>query len=124
MSNLSQVSRTPITLQATLGMPPGGPKCLPIQLDFSAANSYELDYTNMQQRNFLDMCQTLWVDNSLSSSELWVSIPGSQQTIKVPAASQGYFTVLCPNPIKMNFTQPVNDPVVCQVTLMNYPVIG
>jgi len=120
MSLISQLGRAPIALERTLGVPSEGPKCVPITLDFTSVTTLELDYGNMQSRGFLNMCQTLWVDNSLSAVILSIQIPVTGQTIKVPAGVQGYFTCLCPNPIHMIFTS--SGAVVCQVTLCNFPV--
>ncbi len=118
--NLSQTASSPVILERTLGVPPEGPKCVPLNLDFSAANFYEIDYSNMQSRAFLSMCQTLWVDNSLSATVLTIFIPGTAQTLKIPVGVQGYFTCLCPNPIHILFSSAGG--VVCQVTLCNFPV--
>lgn len=120
MAFLSQLASSPVMLERTLGVPAEGPKCLPLTLDFAAATSYEIDYSNMQSRNFLSMCQTLWCDNSLSAVVLTIFIPGTAQTLKIPAGVQGYFTCLCPNPIHLIFSSA--GAVVCQVTLCNFPV--
>lgn len=124
MANLSQTSIPAIEIQATLGMPAGGPKCLPIDLDFTATTDYSLDYQNMQQRGFLDMLQTLWVDNYPSSQLLTIYVPSTRQTLRIPAGAQGYFTVLSANPIRLEISKAATEAVTCQVTLMNFPVIG
>ncbi len=120
MMNISQQSLSPTQLERTLGVPPGGPKMLPIALDFSVDTVFQLDYQNTQARGFLDMVQTLWVDNSLNAAILAIAFPLSQQTLKIPAGVQGYFTCLCPNPIKITFTS--TGGVMTQVTLLNFPV--
>lgn len=120
MGQISQLASGPVVLERTLGVPAEGPRCVPLTLDFTAVTTLELDYGNMQARNFLSMCQTLWVDNSLSGQILSAYIPGTGQTIKVPAGTQGYFTCLCPNPIHFIFTS--TGGVVCQVTMCNFPV--
>jgi len=120
MSYLSQLAASPVILERTLGVPTEGPKCVPLNLNFAAATSFEIDYSNMQSRAFLGMCQTLWADNSLSATVLTIFIPGTAQTLKIPAGTQGYFTCLCPNPIHMIFSS--TGGVVCQVTLCNFPV--
>lgn len=118
---MQQITPVPATiLERTLGMPPEGPKCIPITLDFSAATSYALDYSNMQQRGFLAMLQTIWVDNSLSATVFSITIPATNQVIKVPAAVQDYFAVMCPNPIKISFASAGG--VVVQIILVNFPV--
>jgi hypothetical protein len=120
--NIDQRSNPAVPLERTLGMPDGGPKALPLTLDFSASSSYLLDYTNMQQRNFLDMVQTLFVDNSLSSDVLNITSLNIGQVLKIPAGVQGYFTIIVPNPIKIQFD--CADAVVCKVILLNFPVLG
>jgi len=120
--NISQQSNPGIPLERSLGMPPGGPKCIPLTLDFSAATSYSVDYTNMQQRNFFDMVQSVFVDNSLSNQILTITVGAFGQVTKVPAGVQGYFPLLVPNPIKLDIA--CSDPVLCQVILINFPVPG
>ena len=118
---LNQLSLPMIQLERTLGMPEGGPKCLPLTLDFSAITSYALDYCNMQSRNFLNMVQTVWCDNSLSATVATIFVPGTGQIIKVPAGVQGYFPVLSPNPLKMVFGSAGG--VTVQFILLNFPVL-
>jgi len=120
MSLISQLGNSPVVLERTLGVPAEGPKCVPLSLDFTATTLYVLDYGNLQSRNFLSMCQTLWVDNSLSATVLTITIPGTAQVLKIPAGVQGYFTCLCPNPIYITFAS--TGAVICQVTLCNFPV--
>jgi hypothetical protein len=109
-------------LQRTLGMPEGGPKCVAIRLDFSANATYVLDYSNVMNLGYLDMVQTVWVDNFGSGQVLKITIPASQQVLQIPAGAQGYFPVLCPNPVKMQFDS--TGATVQQVTLINFPVFA
>jgi hypothetical protein len=122
MTIVNQLQRPAIMLERTLGMPAEGPKAIPINLDFTSETAYTFDYTSMQQRTFISMVQTVWVDNSLSAAVLTITIPSSQQTLKIPAGIQGYFTVICPNPVKISFGS--TGGVVCQVTLLNFPVLA
>jgi len=108
-------------LERTMGMPPQGPRAVPIALNFADFDTYNLDYSNMQNQGFLSMCQTLWVDNYANGQVMTITIPASQQTLKIPAGVQGYFPVICPNPIKMTFNS--TGGVACQVALLNYPVL-
>lgn len=110
-----------VILERTLGMPSEGPKCIPINLDFSVVDTYALDYSNMGQRGFMAMLQTVWVDNSLNGLPVSIIIPASNQTIKVPAGVQDYFAVMCPNPIKISFFS--SGAVVVPVLLINFPVV-
>lgn len=118
---MSQLTPIPATvLERTLGMPAKGPKSCAVALDFATSQTWDLDYSNLGARGFLDMVQSMWVDNSLSGAVLTITIPGSNQTIKYPANTQGYITVLVPNPIKISFSS--TGGVAVQVILLNFPV--
>lgn len=108
-------------MQRTLGMPEEGPKCIPIPLDFSVATVYTLDYMNFQQLGRFSMLQTVYVDNSLNAAKLNITIPALNQVLKIPAGVQGYFPILCPNPIKLSFDS--TGGVLCQVILLNFPIL-
>jgi hypothetical protein len=118
--NITQQSQRTIPLERSLGMPEGGPRCLPITLDFTAAVEIVLDYTNMQQRGFFNMVQSVWIDNSTNAAVLTISSPGSGQELKIPPLKQGYLCILVPNPIVMRFAS--TGGTVVQVTLLNFPV--
>jgi hypothetical protein len=115
-------SMTAIALQRTLGMPEGGPKALPIRLDFATNPSWFLDYSNQMNMGFLDMVQTLWVDNYGNAQIMTITIPNSQQVLRIPAGAQGYFPCLCPNPVKILFES--TGATIQQVTLINFPVFA
>jgi hypothetical protein len=110
------------TLQRTLGMPDGGPKCIPITLDFTAFGTYVLDLSNVQTRGYFDMLQTVWVDNFNNAQILKITVPSTQQVLQVPASTQGYFPILCANPIKLQFDSAGAGVGVAQVTLINCPI--
>jgi hypothetical protein len=117
----SQIMPIPATiLERTLGMPVEGPRAIPIGLDFSATQSYALDYSNYQQRGFISMVQSVFVDNSLSASVLSILCPATNQTLKIPAGKQGYLPIVCPNPVKLTFSSSGGQ--FCYVALLNFPV--
>lgn len=115
-------SRLPITALKRALIPDGGSKCIPITLDFAANASYMLDLQNNQSLGYFDQCQTVWVDNQGNAQILQITIPESQQVLKIPAGVQGYFPVLCPNPIRMQFDSTGGTRQ--QVTLLNFPVLS
>jgi hypothetical protein len=110
-----------VQLERTLGMPAEGPKCIPITLDFTVQDSYTLDYSNFQYRGYMSMVQTVFVDTSTSAVDVEINSPGSQQTLKIRAGTQGYYPILVPNPIKIIFTSP-GGPADVKVQLLNFPV--
>lgn len=103
-------------------MPEGGPLALPIRLDFSANTSYTLDYSNQTARGFMDMVQTIFVDNFGNGAILKITIQGSQQVLQIPAGTQGYFPVICPNPVRIQFDS--TGGTVQSVILLNFPVFA
>jgi hypothetical protein len=120
--DISQTGNSSTLLERSLGMPEGGPRCIPLPLDFGAVPQYTLDYTNMQQRGFFSMVQSVYVDNSNSTTILAITVQGSQQILKVPPGAQGYFPLLVPNPIRLQFDSAGG--VVVTVILLNFPVAG
>lgn len=108
-------------IERTLGMPLEGPKCIPITLDFSVTTTYNLDYSNMTRRGFLSMLQTVYVDNFASDEILTITVPSVNQVMKIPAGVQGYFPILCPTPIKLQFQSDGGE--TCQVILLNFPIL-
>lgn len=120
--NLGAGKLSALQLQRTLGMPDGGPRIVPISLDFTASPSYFLDYSNQMALGFLDMVQTVWCDNFVNTAVLKITCPGSQQVLQIPAGTQGYFPILCPNPVRLQFDS--TGAFVVQVTLLNFPVIS
>lgn len=101
-------------------LPPEGPRAVPLLLDFSQTQEYDLNLQNMQSRNFLSMVQSVFVDNSNNASPLSIAFPNTGQTIKLAPGRQGYFVVLCPNPSSVSFISAGG--VVVTVFLLNYPV--
>ena len=118
----AQLQNAPTVLERTLGIPDGGPRCLPLSIDFAATPEWILDYGNMQQRNFLNMVQSVWVDNSANAAILSITVPGTNQVLQVPPNAQGYFPLLVPNPLKLVFDS--TGGVLVQVILLNFPVAG
>lgn len=121
-SIINQQSKSSVLLERTLGMPEEGPKCIPIALDFASFDTYILDYSNMQQRAFFGLLQTLWVDNFGNGAVITITVPATQQRLVIPAGVQGYFTIVCPNPIKISINS--TGGTVQQIILLNFPVLG
>lgn len=120
-SNILASGMSFVTLERTLGMPQGGPKCIPVLLDFTVQDSYSIDLSNLGIRSFIDMVQTVFVDLSTSAIGMTVDCPTSRQTLKIKPGTQGYYPILCPNPIKLTFTC-VGGPADAKVELLNFPV--
>lgn len=102
--NIDQTQIQFVPLQNQLMVGKRGPVGARIVMDFASAPEYDLDMQNVQSRALFDLCQTIYVDNSQGGAALRIEIAGSGQVVIVPNLLQGYFNVLCPNPIRMKFT--------------------
>lgn len=117
------ISQTQLSYISVLGLtvPPEGPRSVPLPLDFTKTNQYQLNLQNMVSRNFISMIQALWVDNSQNPATLTISLPQTGQNIIFEPGEQGYVNVLSPNPPIINFLSTGNVAGVF-VELLNYPV--
>ena len=121
--NQQQIQVTPAQFQLVVGAK--GALAARLYLDFTQATEYDLDMQNIQATNQFDLCQTIWVDNSQGGSAVTVNIgtPGTAyQTIVIKSGQQGYYNVVCQNPIKMQFLCGGGSPVV--VLLLNVAIQG
>ena len=103
MANINQQAIQFITTQNQLLVTGKGPLAARLIVDFTAQSDYDLDMQNAQSLNQFDLCQTIFVDNSVGGAAVTITINGSGQVIVVKAGQQGYYNVMCPNPIKIHF---------------------
>lgn len=122
MANVNQQQVQFIPSQNQLLMGKKGPLCARLNLDFTTATHYDLDMQQVQSTNNFDFCQTLWIDNSAGGAPIVVTIPASGQVISCKAGQQGYFNVVCPNPIKMSFDS--NGGALATIFLLNVAISG
>lgn len=105
-------------------VPDEGPKAIPLLLDFSGSvGNYTLDFLVQQQQGFFSMLQTIYVDNSQGTNDVTITLNISNQKIVAKAGTQGYYSVLCPNPIRLTFSSAING-VIVPVFLINVPISG
>ncbi len=110
------------TALATATIPEEGPKTIPFVFDFSQQATYPADLQNLQGRNFFSAAQSVFIDNSLNAAAVSITFDGTQQKVTAKPYTQGYYTVLCPNPIR--FLAASTGAVVVRVYLLNVPVAG
>ena len=105
-------------------LPCEGPIAVPIQLDFTSTPSYSLNLLQQQQQTRISLVQTVFVDMSNAThSDLSILIPSVNQNIKAKRGTQGYYPVLCPNPVEMVFSVASSGDIV-QVILINVSIAG
>jgi hypothetical protein len=125
MVNLDQSQFQIFPIQNQLIGSKKGPLAVRIFMDFSAQPEYDLNLQNIQANGQFDLCQTIFVDNAAGGSAVTITIGPSGtplQTIVVRAGSQGYYNVICPNPILMQFASAGGAP--CTVFLIDVAIPG
>lgn len=115
------VGASGITVNETANQcaPREGPKAVAVPLDFTAVASIDLDYSMLQEGNFSQL-QGFYVDNSASAVPLTINILSTRQSITVKGHTQGYYTALSQNPIRLNFQSAGG--VRLGVWMLNFPV--
>ena len=98
-----------------------GPMSIPINCDLQINTQVNVDLSSNVQQGFIDFISTVYVDNSLNSAETSIRVDGgTNQIIKCPANSQGYFNILAVNPPK--FIVSTTGGVIVPLQFLNTPV--
>lgn len=102
-------------------VPKMGPKCVPIFPDFTAAGSYLVDLTMMQQQNQIDSLQSIFIDNSGGNVPITLQVGITKQIVTLPPFSQGVLPLFIPNPPQFTVTSQGNTYAV-QLICTNMPL--
>lgn len=105
---------------ANVIIPKGGPKTIPLIIDFSGITEWEVDGSQVVERGKIEYIQALWIDNYSNANPLTVQMNLTNMRLVVPARSQGFYPVLMPNPPKFKFTTQAGPKVFLQ--FLNVPV--
>lgn len=103
-------------------LPPEGPKCYPLQLDFRTVNEQVADFTMAIQQQHISFVQSIFIDNSLNMNQLRVITDQLYQNIIVQPETQGYFAVLVSDSAKLTFQTVVAGNLVVPIFVLNVPV--
>lgn len=113
-----------VQLQQSKIIPDEGPKCIPLLLDFSAQGTIVVDFQQLQEAKFITMIQTLYIDLSQFGVDVVVTVAGSGQKITARAGKQGYYSILCPNPSKLQFDSTAGTSPAVPVQVINMAMPG
>jgi len=107
-------------------LPEEGPRAVPMILDYSSVTEWVLDMELLQSMAFVSMIQSIYVDTSdLTAGNLNIIIGGSGQVLKIPFDTQGYYSALVPNPVRITFQYDTpGTGELARVQLINVPVPG
>lgn len=110
----------PVTRLPGHGEPCEGRRALLVQLNFTNDGTLTLDLTNLQQQGVVSQIKAMYIDQAGAPNSLKVSFDNSQQTIVAKANTQGFYSVLSPNPTKITFGGAQGTPTLINVFLLNY----
>lgn len=92
-------------LPVGIGIRPREPKSIPVDFDFTVSNSQQLDFGNQQMRGVIGWLQSIFIDN-YSLYPVTVQFSTLSHAIVVPAQSQMWAKVQCPNPPTVTVSSP------------------
>lgn len=102
-------------------IPKGGPKVIPVTLDFSNTGQIEIDGEQVVSSGAIEFIQGVYIDNADNASAFTITCQATRQRIKVPANSQGFFPLLCANPPKL-LAATLQQPNPVTVAFYNVPI--
>lgn len=80
-----------------------GPRILPLlNIDFTQAALYSLDYSNQMKTGRMSMVQSVFIDNSQNDASAVVMLSTGQQII-AKGRTQGFYSCLAQEPFKVSF---------------------
>jgi hypothetical protein len=106
---------------ANVVVPSGGPKCVPTNVDFSNSAVVLLDGQQIVTQGKIEYLQGVFVDNSANVNNLSLTMSTTGQVIIVPKKSQGYFTIMCPDPPQISAAT-VQANIVIPMFFYNVPI--
>lgn len=104
---------------ANVVVPSGGPKVIPTPVNFANAASILLDGSQIVTQGKIEYLQGVYIDNSANVDPLSLTMSTTGQKIICPANSQGYFSIMCPNPPQITVATTQQN---LTITLMFYNV--
>lgn len=120
MTNLLGVLNTSQVQLLNGLVPKEGPRAVPVQLDFTATTTAELDFALAQAQARLTGVQAIWIDNTNSGSDLVIVAQSTGQRIVVKARHQGSFPVIGAIPPKFVLTS--SGGVIIESLWLNVPI--
>lgn len=102
--------------------PKEGPRYIPMTFDFSSTDTWDVDMMQLQQAGKISTLQAFYVDNSVNTVELTITLGLGGQVIKVQPGYQGYMTALVNNVPKFSVSSPGGVSAI--VFALNFPVVN
>lgn len=107
---------------ANVVVPAGGPKCVPTNVDFSNTAMVLLDGQQIVQQGKIEYLQGVFIDNSANANKLTLTMSTTGQTIIAPAKSQGYYSIMVPDPPQITAATTQTNGLVIPLFFYNVPI--
>lgn len=107
---------------ANIVVPPGGPKCVPTNVDFSNSAQVVLDGQQIVNQGKIEYIQGVYIDNSSNPNKLSLTMSTTGQVVICPAKSQGYFALMVPDPPQIIAATPLAAGLVIPLFFYNVPI--
>jgi len=105
---------------ANVVVPAGGPKVVPVTVDFTVNPQVLIDAQNLVSSGKIEYLQGVYIDNSGNVNAVSLTMSTTNQIITCPARSQGYFAIMVPDPPQMYANTPIG--VVIPMFFYNVPI--
>lgn len=104
-------------------IPKGGPKVVPTNLDFSTVAQIDIDGEPIVSQGKIEFLQGVFIDNADNLDKFTLTMNVTGERIICPPQSQGYFTILQPNPPKMLAGTTQANGKIINLQFYNVPII-
>jgi hypothetical protein len=105
---------------ANVVVPAGGPKVVPVLVDFTSVASVLLDGQSIVSQGKIEYLQGVFIDNSANINNLTLTMSTTNQIIMCPKKSQGYFTIMVPDPPQIVAATPIG--LIVPMFFYNVPI--
>lgn len=97
-----------------------GPRSIPIALDFSLDNVWDVDFSKIQSEGKIGQIQAIYVDNSANAAAVLMVVKQTGQRVNFPAGGCYTWPVFSQNPFQAVFTSVSVSTV--RLQLLNVPL--
>lgn len=102
--------------------PAGGPRALPITLDFTTVTSIALDLLQEIEAGVINIVQSVYVDNSANPNALTLIWDQTNQRVVIPANAGGIWPVITPKDAPRLIASTLATGVIVGIILLNVPM--
>lgn len=103
-------------------IPKGGPATIPVELDFRNTGRVLIDGEQVVSNGRIEYLQGVFIDNADNVDALTLTIGTTGQRVICPPRSQGYFSILAPNPPRIVAETPQGGTKVLDLLFYNVPI--